>query len=355
MARLGPELIQLNREGIAVRPEPLERATFNPGAALDTEGNIHLVFRANLREGPYISRLGHAISQDVGVSFIRQPAPRIIYDTSLASDEIALLRTYEANCVEDPKLICIDGKWFATLVYPKKPAFSEGQQALTVLAETDENFHTFNVLGILTPDEFLETGDCRNTVLWPRRTQAGSYVMLHRPQEYLRKDKYGRPVGKYVEFGRDEYVTSSTWISESDNLLAMPPGEVLMRVREDLSWEHRGIHLGPPPIETSMGLLLLTTVVGKDKKYRVGAALQDLNNPRKILARLPYPILEPRESYEIQGDACDNVVFPGGAIVIEDTLMVFYGAGDRVCARASCSLSALVAELMSHSLVRTTT
>jgi beta-1,2-mannobiose phosphorylase / 1,2-beta-oligomannan phosphorylase len=43
--------------------------------------------------------------------------------------------------------------------------------------------------------------------------------------------------------------------------------------------------------------------------YRAGAALLDLEDPSCVIARLPYPILQPEEDYELYGDV-NKVVFP---------------------------------------------
>jgi predicted GH43/DUF377 family glycosyl hydrolase len=75
--------------------------------------------------------------------------------------------------------------------------------------------------------------------------------------------------------------------------------------------------------------------------YRAGAALADLDDPQKILARSKTPILEPREPYEKYGFVPD-VVFPEAAMVLDSDLYVFYGAADTV----SCVATARLDELL---------
>ncbi|HDH10107.1 MAG TPA: glycosidase, partial [Chloroflexi bacterium] len=55
--------------------------------------------------------------------------------------------------------------------------------------------------------------------------------------------------------------------------------------------------------------------------------------------------LEPEEDYEREGDV-PNVVFPEGAVIIGDELLVFYGAADKVCCVASAPLGELVESLL---------
>ena len=81
--------------------------------------------------------------------------------------------------------------------------------------------------------------------------------------------------------------------------------------------------------------------------YRAGAALLNLNNPQKIIARSPVPILEPEKHYEIKGDI-NKVVFPEGTIVKDDKLFVYYGAADKRCALATCKLNDLIDFLLKH-------
>ena len=82
---------------------------------------------------------------------------------------------------------------------------------------------------------------------------------------------------------------------------------------------------------------------GRDDKavYRAGAALLDLEDPSRVIARSPYPILEPEEEYERVGDT-PNVVFPEGAIVMGDVLYLYYGAADTCCCLAFAKLDDIV-------------
>ncbi len=71
----------------------------------------------------------------------------------------------------------------------------------------------------------------------------------------------------------------------------------------------------------------------------------DLEEPWRVIARTPEPVLEPEEPYEVEGDV-PNVVFPEGAVVIGDELLVFYGGADKVC----CMAHVRVRDLLDHLL-----
>ena len=76
-------------------------------------------------------------------------------------------------------------------------------------------------------------------------------------------------------------------------------------------------------------------------------ALLDLQDPKKEIARLPYPLFSPKHEWEVHG-VVDFVVFPTGTALFDDTLYIYYGAADEHIACASLSLSGLVAELLIH-------
>jgi predicted GH43/DUF377 family glycosyl hydrolase len=78
--------------------------------------------------------------------------------------------------------------------------------------------------------------------------------------------------------------------------------------------------------------------------------LLDRENPLKVLARLPEPILEPAEPYECCG-FYDGCVFPTGNVVVDGTLYVYYGAADKYVGVATCKLQDLLDELLSFKKV----
>ncbi len=107
---------------------------------------------------------------------------------------------------------------------------------------------------------------------------------------------------------------------------------------------------GCPPIETEHGWLLIYHGVGKSDRgcvYSACAALLDLNDPSKELARLPYALFSPEYEWELYGEV-NNVVFPTGTAIFGNTLFIYYGAADTTIAVASVNLPALVAELLTY-------
>ena len=102
-------------------------------------------------------------------------------------------------------------------------------------------------------------------------------------------------------------------------------------------------------MKTDKGWLLIYHGVDDARTYRAGAVLLDLEEPWKVLARTEKPILEPEEDYEKTGDM-PNVVFPEGAVILGDEVLIFYGAADKVCCVARAKIRELLDGMLSGKL-----
>jgi predicted GH43/DUF377 family glycosyl hydrolase len=126
---------------------------------------------------------------------------------------------------------------------------------------------------------------------------------------------------------------------------------ILLPAREGGWWDAHKVGLGPPPLETERGWLLLyhgvrITVAGAI--YRLGLALLDREQPDRVLARSSEWILGPQAPYELSGDV-PGVVFPCGWILEGDTVRLYYGASDTSICVATASLTRLLDWLERHS------
>ena len=121
-----------------------------------------------------------------------------------------------------------------------------------------------------------------------------------------------------------------------------------MRCRSGALWDASRIGIGPPPIETAEGWLLLYhgvkgTVAGSI--YRVGAALLDLDHPQVVLKRSNSWLMSPEAPYERVGDV-PNVVFPCGIIADPGgVLRMYYGAADTSLCLATTTVDEVMAML----------
>ena len=106
-------------------------------------------------------------------------------------------------------------------------------------------------------------------------------------------------------------------------------------------WLNRGPELGAPPIKTDRGWLLIFSNESMSDSWTIGAALLDLDNPSRLIARTPGYILQPVTNYEREG-LVKNVTFPEGAVIVDDNLYVYYGCADTVIGLATCKLNDLL-------------
>lgn len=119
-----------------------------------------------------------------------------------------------------------------------------------------------------------------------------------------------------------------------------------MQPRDGAWWDAVRIGIGPPPLRTEYGWLLVyhgvkSTVAGDI--YRVGLALLDLHEPARVIRRLPSWVLAPVALYERTGDV-PNVVFPCGLVhdPTNDQIHLYYGAADSSICLATAALEHLV-------------
>ena len=100
---------------------------------------------------------------------------------------------------------------------------------------------------------------------------------------------------------------------------------------------------GTPPVKMEKEYLLLLHGVERETKcYRVFAML--MNKKAQVTAVSPYYIMEPRENYEIYGDR-PFTVFPCGAQVIDNDLIVSYGAADSAIGIGKIDITELMSIL----------
>jgi len=306
------------------------KAVFNC-ATLHYENKFHMLYRAIGEYERYVSRIGYASSDD-GYSFTR--SEKVAFEPK---------EDYEKFGIEDPRMVEIDNQIYITYVilstYVTDGAIVEASTALA----TSTDFLNYTRLGVITS----KGSNNKDVVLFPEKiTQqhslktsssssnnidaGGKYYFLHRPSSWIGS-----------QYGVDK---PSIWLGEGNALTNFEKHTLLLKPEED--WEELKVGAGPPPIKTSSGWLLIYHGVSRDKVYRAGAALLDLQDPSKIIGRTKTPILEPKEPYEKFGDV-NNVVFPTGACVVDkDKLFVYYGGADKVCCVATADLNYLLDEIL---------
>jgi beta-1,4-mannooligosaccharide/beta-1,4-mannosyl-N-acetylglucosamine phosphorylase len=212
----------------------------------------------------------------------------------------------------DPRVTWLEDRYYVT--------WCNGYHGPTIGVAFTHDFETFHQLD----NAFLPFN--RNGVLFPRRI-GGSYAMLSRPSD-----------NGHTPFGE-------IYVSESLDLVHWGRHRQVMGT-VPLSWQSTKVGAGPTPIETDEGWLVLYHGVLTSCNgfvYSMGAALLDLDEPWKVLARGRDYLLSPQVLYEQVGDV-PNVVFPCAALVDHDAdrISIYYGAADTVVCLAHAYLSELL-------------
>jgi predicted GH43/DUF377 family glycosyl hydrolase len=143
--------------------------------------------------------------------------------------------------------------------------------------------------------------------------------------------------GRYLMVGRQD--GKNVTLLSSDSLTHWDDeGELLLS--PEFPWEFVQMGNCGSPIECDEGWLLLTHGVGAMRKYSLGAALLDRDDPSRVIGRTACPILTAAES-DREGYV-PNVVYTCGAMRVGDELFIPYGISDSAIGFATASLDDLL-------------
>lgn len=142
--------------------------------------------------------------------------------------------------------------------------------------------------------------------------------------------------GKYAMIARQD--NENLYLIYSDDLYRWDGGQAILKPQ--FPWEFVQIGNCGSPIELDEGWLLLTHGVGPVRKYSIGAALLDKNDPSRVLARSSEPLLRPEPS-EREGYV-PNVVYTCGAMRHNDQIILPYAVSDTYSNFATMKISSLM-------------
>jgi predicted GH43/DUF377 family glycosyl hydrolase len=339
-------MLKIKKHGVILRPtrKPFEdKCVFNP--AIYQEGEtVHLLYRAMAKD--FVSTIGYA----------RLDGPTKVVER-LDEPLYAPRFRYESKGIEDPSLVRIGDNFYMTYV-----AHDGRNAVIAYMYGTDlmkmkrggiistrisyrkaAKLFNFNQL----KDEyylyasFYEKYGHKNILVWEKDGELfpekikGRFAMLHRilPDIQLAYFK------DFSELKQKKY-----WEEYIKNLSK----HVVLEGR--FGFQTRHIGGGAPPIKTKQGWLLINHSVeqlNKGRVYYATAALLELDNPLKVIAELPYPLISPEEDYEMEGHV-NNVIFPTGTAIFKGKLYIYYGTSDSYVAVASLDLDELLKELLKN-------
>lgn len=348
-------MIEVTKHGVILAKTDLafeNEGVLNP-AAIRVGAYVHIFYRA-VSLGNYSS-----------IGYCRLNGPLTV-EERLKEPLLVPELEYESHGIEDPRIVKIEDLYYLSFT-----AY-DGLNALGALATSKDLVH-FERQGIIVPqisyDTFhllaetnglinekylrfnehkriLESGEDdlliwdKNLIFFPRKIDQKFYF-LHRIKPDMQIVVSVNSLSELTPKFWEDY-----FLHFNDNIVLAP------KYPHEVSY----IGGGCPPIETEQGWLLIyhgvhDTVNGY--VYSACAALLDLKDPRKEIARLPYPLFKPEYAWELRGEV-NNVCFPTGTALFGDDLYIYYGAADESVACASVSLSGLLTELLRNPKTNTT-
>jgi len=338
-----PVPYRLTRVGVVMTPEPGNadeaEGVLNPASGRGPDGQLYLLPRL-VAEGN-VSRVGLArvvVEDGVPVGVEREGV--------VLQPDRGWERGADNAGTEDPRTTWIEALGLHVMTY-----VAYGPLGPRTAVAVSEDLREWKRLGPVLfryqddLDMDLNLFHNKDTVFFPEPVTAPdgteALAVLHRPMWDLGETKPGQ--GVRVPAGVEDE-RQSIWISY------VP----LASVRGDLSalalWEQHHfvagpqfpfeevkIGGGPPPLRIPEGWLVLhhgvTGVIDsafsqqQKVNYAAGALILDADDPRRVIARTPEPLLAPETDDERSG-IVPNVVFPTAIEEIDGRHFVFYGMAD---------------------------
>jgi len=304
---------------------------YRKGKFIDEKTGIE---RASLEN--YVSEVWPLVSED-GVHFARFQNTVIRGDGTAHQDF--------AYGIEDIRIVKHGQRYLLVGCGKLKPPF-KGTNADRIAIYSTEDFVNVTYHGM------VGVFDSRNAVPFSEPVNGREYILLRfHPNIHL----------DYLETGMDQLLNPSRHIKLWEKIYARRNQNMLLEAGH---YPHEREKIGPSTqvIKTDKGWLLIYHAVGEISKsickaygltdkiergYSICAALLDLNDPNKVLCRTTNPIYIPSAPYELYGDEqwpvdIPAVVFPVGAFVRKEKLVVYAGTADKYIILLSCNLGNLV-------------
>jgi len=253
--------------------------------------------------------------------------------------------------IEDIRIIKCNPKYLLVGCGKTKPPF-KGLNGDRIAIYSTDDFTSITYHGM------VESFDSRNAIPLPELVN-GQHHMLFRFHPNICLDS--------LEAGHDQLLNPSSYKEQWERIYMQRNQNLLL---EAGYYPHEKEKIGPGTqvVKTNMGWLLIYHAVGEIKSnlckiyglahriargYSICAALLDTDNPRKVLCRTQNPIYIPSAPYELHGDVqypvdVPAVVFPVGAVVRQDKLILYAGAADKYIILLSCRLDKLMSYLWEY-------
>lgn len=237
--------------------------------------------------------------------------------------------SWERYGCEDPRITHINGKYY--IFYTALSTFPFGPDGIKVGLAISKDLETIDAKYPITPF------NAKAMTLFPEKINGKLTAIL-----IANCDKPPSKVG-IVQFEKESDMWSPAfwdkWYKNIDS------HSITLKRKDNDRTE-----IGAAPIKTKYGWLLVYSHIQNyythaEKIFGIEAVLLDLEDPRKIVARTNGAMIIPETQYEKEG-IVPNIIFPSGALVEEDTLRIFYGGADTVCATADVNIKHLLISML---------
>ncbi|MBI1225786.1 MAG: glycosidase [Bacteroidetes bacterium] len=258
----------------------------------------------NYKGNTYLTTISHLrlVCSDDGVNF---------YEPEGQPTKIFGNGPLETFGIEDCRVSLIDGVYHLTYTQVSESGVGVGLMRTT-------NWKNFSREGMILPPH---NKDC---ALFEEKI-GDSYYCLHRPSG--------------VDLGGN-----FIWVAASKDMLHWGKHHCILHTRSGM-WDSARVGAGAAPIKTEEGWLMIYHGADHHHRYCLGAALLDLEDPTKVLARSQEPLMEPTETYEKTG-FFGNVVFTNGHLIDGDEITMYYGASDEVICGAKLSIEKILSDIL---------
>lgn len=333
-------------------------AVFNAGAEF-FQGKIILLPRChrNYRKGKFFDE-GLGRERDCLENYISEVWPLISYSgidfsrfQSMAIRGDGTDHQDFVYGIEDTRIIRYEDRYLLVGCGKIRPPF-KASNADRIAIYSTKDFVDIAYHGMVEPF------DSRNAVPFPETVNGKLYILLRfHPNIHL----------GLLEAGIDQLLNPSTHRDRWEEIY-QHRGENVLMTAGGCSHEQEKIGPGPQLIKTEKGWLLIYHGVGRidrnvckayglskeiERGYSICAAVLDLDDPRRVICRTQSPVYIPSNPYELYGSGeypidVPAVVFPVGAVLVQDKLAIYAGAGDKYVILLGCKLTRLMDYLFQY-------
>lgn len=226
-------------------------------------------------------------------------------DSDISERVIYPISESESNGIEDARFVRFTEDDGSLTFYATYTAYN-GHVILPKFLSTDD-FCTFRIMPLHGKGAMG-----KNLALFPKRIK-GKYAMLSRIDG----------INNYIMFSD----RNTLW------------NEPILLQKPQYPWEFSKMGNCGSPLWTDQGWLIITHGVGPMRRYCIGAALFDLDDPTIEIGRLKEPLLMPLEN-EREGYV-PNVVYSCGSVIHNNQLILPYAVSDYSTTYAVVQMSDL--------------